>query len=119
MEPKPRIVLIVEDDAAVSRALSRAVRSLGFSVYAFESGEALLASALPKSSAVLLLDLHLPGIGGAELISALAADAPDLRIAVMTGRDVAGAREACLEAGAACYIIKPIPRSDLAALLDS
>ncbi|NDV51331.1 response regulator transcription factor [Salipiger sp. PrR003] len=119
MEPKPRIVLIVEDDAAVSRALSRAVRSLGFSVYAFESGEALLASALPRSSAVLLLDLHLPGIGGAELISALAADAPDLRIAVMTGRDVAGAREACLEAGAACYITKPIPRSDLAALLDS
>lgn len=118
MELNPRIVLIVEDDAAVSRALSRAARSLGFSVYAFESGEALLASTVTRSPAVLLLDLHVPGVSGAELIAVLLAGAPDLRIAVMTGRDVAGAREACLAAGAACYITKPISRSDLAALLD-
>ncbi|MCA0998216.1 response regulator transcription factor [Alloyangia pacifica] len=118
MELKPRVVLIVEDDAAVSRALSRAVRSLGFSVYTFDSGEALLASEVPQSPAVMLLDLHLPGIGGADLISKLMARTPDLRIAVMTGRDIGGAREACLNAGATTYIAKPISRTVLAALLE-
>lgn len=118
MEPEPRVVLIVDDDAAVNRALSRAVRSLGFSVHVFESGEALLASSATQSPAVLLLDLHLPGVSGAELISVLQASAPGLRIVVMTGRDVAGAREACLAAGATSYITKPISRRDLSALFD-
>jgi len=118
MKMKPRVVLIVEDDVAVSRALSRLVRTLGLPVCAFRSGEDLLASNVLEVSAVLLLDLNLPGIGGAELISALMAREPDLRIVVMTGRDVGGAREACLEAGAATYVQKPISLSDLAAVLD-
>lgn len=119
MEPHPRTVLIVEDDAGVSRALSRAIRSLGYRVCAFESGEALLATKVPRLPATLLLDLHLPGISGAELIAALCIWAPELRIIVMTGRDIAAAREACVAAGAACYIRKPISRADLVALLEA
>ena len=117
MNPKPTTILIVEDDAAVSRALSRAVRSFGFDVMGFGDGEALLASDIAQLPALLLLDLHLPGISGAELIAELVRRTPQIRIVVMTGRDIAGAREACLAAGAASYITKPISRDDLAALL--
>ena len=35
----------------------------------------------------------------------------------MTGLDRPGAREACLEAGAAAYILKPVGREDLSRLL--
>ena len=118
MDWDSKTVLIVEDDAGVSRALSRAIRSLGYQVCAFESGEALLAHEVLESSAMLLLDLHLPGIGGAELIAALVANAPNLRIVVMTGRDIGGAREACFEAGAASYITKPISRAELLSLFE-
>lgn len=117
MSVHPGTVLIVEDDAGVSRALSRAVRSLGFEVATFGTGEELLESRISDHPAVLLLDLHLPGLSGAELISRLGLCAPQLRIIVMTGRDIGGAREACLAAGAASYIKKPIARSDLAELL--
>lgn len=117
MDTHAATTLIVEDDAAVSRALSRAVRSLGFDVTVFGNGEAVLASAITQAPALLLLDLHLPGIAGAELIEALLLRAPQLRIVVMTGRDISGAREACLAAGAISFINKPISRADLAALL--
>ncbi|MAU46271.1 MAG: response regulator [Yangia sp.] len=119
MDTHSATTLIVEDDAAVSRALSRAVRSFGFDVIAFEDGESVLASEIAQAPALLLLDLHLPGIAGAELIRELLHRTPQLRIVVMTGRDITGAREACLAAGATSYINKPISRADLAALLTS
>ncbi len=117
MDTQTATALIVEDDAAVSRALSRAVRSFGFHVAVFGDGESVLASEIDQAPALLLLDLHLPGIAGAELIRELLLRAPQLRIVVMTGRDITGAREACLAAGAKTYIHKPISRADLAALL--
>lgn len=119
MDSYAATTLIVEDDAAVSRALSRAVRSLGFEVTVFGDGEAVLASEIAQAPALLLLDLHLPGIAGADLIKEILLRAPQLRIVVMTGRDIAGAREACLAAGAVSYINKPISRADLTALLSS
>jgi len=110
-------VLVVEDDMSVSRALARAVRSLGFDVATFGTGEELLRSPVSAESAALLLDLHLPGLSGAELISVLRQHFPDLRIIVMTGRDIGGARDACLSAGAERYVTKPISRADLGLVL--
>ncbi|WP_335949604.1 response regulator [Salipiger bermudensis] len=110
-------VLVVEDDMSVSRALARAVRSLGFDVATFGTGEELLRSPVSAGPAALLLDLHLPGLSGADLILVLRQHFPDLRIIVMTGRDIGGARDACLSAGAELYITKPISRADLGLVL--
>jgi len=117
MSAHPAMVLIVDDDAGVSRALARVVRSMGFAVATFETGEALLGGWVSGGPAVLLLDLHLPGLSGAELISVLCTRDPEIRIIVMTGRDVDDAREACLLAGATAFIRKPVARSLLEDLL--
>ena len=63
-------VLVVEDDLSVSRALARAIRSLGYDVSTFETGEDLLRCTLVANPAALLLDFHLPGLSGADLIMA-------------------------------------------------
>lgn len=114
MDAEKRLVAIVDDDPSVCRALARLVRSLGFDASTYASGEALLATPTPPDE--VLLDLHLPGLRGPELLDRirhrLAA-----RVVVMTGLDRPGAREACLEAGAAAYITKPVLRDDLARLL--
>lgn len=65
----------------------------------------------------MLLDLHLPGLHGPEVIAALRSRGIDARVVVMTGLDQPGAREACLAAGAATYVTKPICRDDLAKIL--
>lgn len=112
-----RLVAIVDDDPAVGRALGRLVRSLGFEVAVHACGETLLKAAEGAAPGHVLMDLHLPGLWGAPLISALRHKAPAARIVVMTGRDLPGAREACLRAGARAFILKPVLLSDLSPLL--
>jgi FixJ family two-component response regulator len=110
-----RLVAIVDDDPGVLRALGRLVRSLGFDAATYASAEALLDG--DASPDAVLLDLHLPGLRGPEAIHALHDRSARARIVVMTGLDHPGAREACLAAGAAAYLTKPVGREELAALL--
>lgn len=117
MEPTRRLVAIVDDDPSVCRALARLVRSMGFDVQTYGSGESLLAAAIPPDD--VLLDLHLPGLRGADLLAALRDHHIGARVLVMTGQDRPGSRETCLGAGAAAYILKPIHLEDLATLLRS
>jgi FixJ family two-component response regulator len=112
-----RLVAIVDDDPGVLRALGRLVRSLGFDADCHASAEALLDGGVAVPQDKVLLDLHLPGLRGPEAIHAIRRRDPRARIIVMTGLDHPGAREACLAAGAAAYITKPIKREELAALL--
>jgi CheY-like chemotaxis protein len=117
MDAEKRLVAIVDDDPSVCRALARVVRSLGFDVETCGSGEALLAGAGAREPDEVLLDLHLPGLRGAALLAALRDRHITARVVVMTGLDRPGSREACLDAGAAAYITKPVQREDLAGLL--
>jgi CheY-like chemotaxis protein len=115
MDPRKPRVAIVDDDPGVCRALARLVGSLGLETEVYGSGEALLDGF--TGSQDVLLDLHMPGPHGPELISALLDRHASARVIVMTGLDRPGAREACLAAGAAAYILKPVQRAELARLL--
>jgi DNA-binding response OmpR family regulator len=117
MDAEKRLVAIVDDDPSVCRALARVVRSLGFDVETYGSGEALLVGARVRAPDEVLLDLHLPGLRGAALLAALRDLHAAARVVVMTGLDRPGSREVCLEAGAAAYVAKPLRREDLAGLL--
>lgn len=116
METEKRLVAIVDDDPSVCRALARLLRSLGFDTRTYASGEALLADLAAAPPTEILLDLHLPGLRGPDLLAAIR-DRLAARVVVMTGLDGPGSREACLGAGAAAYISKPVSRADLARLL--
>lgn len=120
MDPvKPLLVAIVDDDPGVLRALGRLVGSLGHEVVVYPSGEALLAGTAEVPPDGVLLDLHLPGLRGADVIAALRSRSIAAPVFVMTGLDHPGSRETCLAAGAAAYVTKPIRRDELAALLDA
>jgi FixJ family two-component response regulator len=119
MEADSSLVAIIDDDPGVCRALARVVRTLGFDAAIYLSGEDFLDRCIAVAPNQILLDLHLPGLRGAELISALLQRNVTARIVVMTGLDRPGAREECLDAGAVAYITKPVHRSDLAKLLDA
>ena len=116
MDAEKRLVAIVDDDPSVCRALARVVRSLGFDVETYGSGEALLAGAGVRAPDEVLLDLHLPGLRGAALLAALRDLHVTARVVVMTGLDRPGSRKDCLDAGAAAYVAKPVRREDLAEL---
>jgi FixJ family two-component response regulator len=82
---KERVVLLVEDNPSVLRALRRLVMGAGFKVLTFDRPSGILAANIPKTDACLLIDFHLPEMNGAELRDALAASGCRLPIVFITG----------------------------------
>ncbi|HET7705349.1 MAG TPA: response regulator [Thermoanaerobaculia bacterium] len=87
--------LVVEDDAATREALRRIVRDEGFEVDAVADGEHALELIFAQRYAVVVLDIVLPGMSGAEVMEELLATSPDIleSIVVVTGLDVSEIRK--------------------------
>lgn len=107
-------LLLVEDDAAIRVALSRALRDAGHVVTAVDSGMPALAAAVEQRPDVVLLDLGLPDIDGADVLSMLRA-VSDLPVIVATARDDEASMVRLLDLGADDYVIKPFTAAQLTA----
>ncbi|HEX7979575.1 MAG TPA: ATP-binding protein [Gemmatimonadaceae bacterium] len=83
-----RTVLVVDDDDAVRDVAARALARAGFRVIAAMGGEAaltLLAKQNDSDSILLLSDLLMPGMSGAQLAAQVARQHPAARVAFMSG----------------------------------
>ena len=111
-----RVVSVVDDDVSLRRSLRNLLSSVGFEVETFESAEAFLASDSRERAACLVLDLRMPGMGGLDLLSHLAAAGSRIPVIVLTAHGDDDARRRSLDAGAVAFLIKPFQS---AALLDA
>ena len=109
-------VYIIDDDADVRTSLSRFLRSLGFAVETFASASDYLDSEPPAHPACLLLDLHMPGMTGLELLIRLTGSERNLPAIVMTGGADDETERRALCAGALAILRKPL---ELRALLEA
>ena len=64
---------MVEDNESVRKALSRLLRSNGYHVAAFESGEEFLRWEIPSDKVCLILDIQLQGMSGFDVYERLMA----------------------------------------------
>jgi FixJ family two-component response regulator len=94
------IILVVDDDSAVRRALAFALELEGFDVETFESGEALLLRETPIPPGCLVIDERLPGISGLETLRQLRARRVELPAVLVTSHPKPGLRAAAARAGA-------------------
>jgi two-component system, OmpR family, response regulator MtrA len=101
-------VLLVEDDPAAREGLELALRRLGYSVRAAETGEAALRDFPDAAADVVVLDVMLPGLDGFEVCRRLRRGGGDIPVIMLTARgddlDIVGG----LEAGADDYVVKPV-----------
>lgn len=106
----PTRLLIVDDDDVLRTTLARRYRNQGLEVADFPSAEAALAAPPAGQWDVALLDLHLPGIDGEEVLRRLRADprTADLPVVMVSADVTPWYRERLLEAGAADYLTKPL-----------
>ncbi len=83
-------VYIVEDDYAVLDALSLSLSELGYDVACFGSAEQLLESGapVPGDDDVLIFDLGLPGMTGAELLKRLRERGQAPRAVAISGKSL-------------------------------
>jgi FixJ family two-component response regulator len=101
-------VAVVDDEPAVLVALERLLRSAGFEVTTFLSGAAFLASMATRRPDCLILDLHMPGMNGFDVLAQLSAD-PLSRMGVIaiTAHDTVSSQQRVVKGGAT-YLRKPI-----------
>jgi FixJ family two-component response regulator len=67
MRPHAQLISVVDDDASIRQALAGLFRSVGSPAATFATAEEFLRSDRPGTTACLVLDLQMPGMGGHEL----------------------------------------------------
>jgi DNA-binding response OmpR family regulator len=111
-------ILVIEDDARLSRVLKRLLEEDRHVVEVAEDGEAGLELALeaPGIEAVIL-DIGLPDMSGLEVARRIREKQREIAILMLTARDTVGDRVTGLDAGADDYLVKPFAFEELSARL--
>lgn len=110
-------IFVVEDDPAVTKALSRLLKVNGWRVETFASAEAFLAAREPDAAGCLVLDVNLPGLDGLALQQRLRESGEDLPIVFLTGHGDIPMSVRAMKAGAADFLTKPVGGEALDAAL--
>ncbi len=119
MEIGKLVVAVVENDAAMLKALERLLRASGFAAELFSSAEQFLARPGDGKIACLLLDIDLGGISGIELQQRLVeqGDAPPI---IFITSQVDGSYEARAHAmGCLAFLRKPFASPQLLGALNA
>ena len=107
------VVVVVDDDPSVLRALRRLISGAGFDVRVFDRPSELLKDDLPKTDACLVVDVHLPEMSGVELCETLGASGCRLPVVLITAHADDETRTLALSAHPVAFLIKPFGRAEL------
>jgi len=101
------IVHIVDDDDGVRESLSLLLEMNGYGIRTFPSGDQFLQELSTIEPGCILLDIHMPGRSGLEVLRALLEQHSPLPIVMMTGQGDIGMAVSAMKAGASDFIEKP------------
>jgi FixJ family two-component response regulator len=113
MTDNQSIVMIVDDDDSIRKAVGRLMKSFGLAVETFASAEEFLGSDRLEKTSCLILDVQMPGMDGLELQERLVASSHTIPIVFITAFNDGRARAQALQAGAVGYLIKPFADQEL------
>jgi FixJ family two-component response regulator len=111
------VVAILDDEPEMRKALRRLLTCRGFRVEEYACGEDLLEAVGSRPLGYLLLDLHMPGINGFDVLEAFHSRHIPVPIIVITAHDEPGTAERVRALGACAYLKKPVDREALLAAI--
>jgi len=98
--------LLIEDDAGIRAAMTRALTDLGHAVTTSDRGMPGLELAVDNRPDVVLLDLGLPDLDGLQVLAMLRA-VSEVPVIIITARDDDADIVKALDGGADDYVVKP------------
>jgi FixJ family two-component response regulator len=110
MDKHKPLIVIVDDDVSVCRAIKRLVRSINMNAETFTSGDEFIKfiEAIPSFHAdCAILDVQMPGMSGLDVQAWLVRNESQLPTIFITAHDEVGARERALAMGAVAFLRKP------------
>jgi FixJ family two-component response regulator len=108
-----KVVAVVDDEAAMRKAIVRLLGANGFVTRDYPSAEAFLKCKAARESACLVLDINLGGMSGIELQRRLKASGSPIPVIFITAADDEGTKAEAMRAGCAGFLRKPFPASVL------
>lgn len=103
-----RSFLLADDDSSVRYGVAELIQTLGLEVVQAESGEEALEIVRHRAVDAALLDLHMPGHGGLEVLPMLRQTRPGLPCIVYSGNLTIDLERLAREAGACDVLRKPV-----------
>ncbi len=101
-------ILIVDDDSEFRRSLKRILQKAGYHVSSASSGSHASEILNKRVYPLILLDLHMPGKSGMELLSEVREKSPESKVIMMTVDGAVGNYKKAMNDGAFAYLNKPI-----------
>jgi CheY-like chemotaxis protein len=112
-------ILLVEDNDTIREAFTILLEDSGYRIVQAANGAAALQSAEIDPPHLILMDLGLPDVDGLELVRTLARRGGSAPIVALTGRALETDQAACLAAGCAGYVTKPVDTEELLRLIST
>jgi two-component system KDP operon response regulator KdpE len=109
------VILVVDDEVSIRRALNTTLQKLGFSVVEAARGEEALSLVHTSPFDAVLLDINMPGKNGIDTCRNMRRLLPRIPIIMLTVRDSEDDKAEALDAGADDYLTKPFQLRELTA----
>jgi len=115
MKQSRPLIAVLDDEPQFCKALGRLLKAHGFEVATFTRGEEFLEACASRLPDCLLLDLHMPGLSGFEVLERMAGR--HVPVLVITGHDQLGNAVRVRALGAVNYFLKPVNGAQLLAAI--
>src|SRR5215469_4127008 len=112
-------VVVIEDEPAIRRGVTDALRSNGYQVAEAADGTQGLEEALRRGVDLVLLDLLLPRRDGLDVLAEVRKVRPTLPVIILTARGTEDDRVRGLKLGADDYVVKPFSAKELLARVEA
>lgn len=107
-------ILVAEDNPINRKVMELTLRRMGYTADMAVDGLEAVEMATAKVYDAILMDLHMPGMGGIEATEVIVARLPiPPRVVAVTADVTPQAREDCMRVGMAAYLTKPVDTSML------
>ena len=107
------LVLVVDDDPGMLKAVQRLLRQHAYEPIVFSSAQAFKSQADFEKAAAVILDINLPDGSGIELRQGLKAAGIAVPVIFITGNDTPATRRAAHQSGCLAYLTKPFSAKSL------
>ena len=108
-----KLIYVVDDDVEYLRGIELLLSAHGLGTRTFTSAEALQADADVAEAECLILDIHLGGISGIELLYWLSGAGIGVPVVLVTANDTEATRKAAAAAGCGAFLVKPFSAKTL------
>jgi FixJ family two-component response regulator len=112
-------IFLIDDDPAIRKTLSKLLSRVGYKLICFADGEALLAAARSRSPLCILLDVHIPGRSGLDILKDLHAEDYPAPIFMISGQGDIPMAVSAVQNGALDFIEKPFRGSEIVERLEN